>query len=72
MVAGPDNGNVGELLRETGNPVFSPDDNAGIVRALEQAGRLAEQGKGEENYRYARQHMNLEVVANAYIDAYGK
>ena len=39
---------------------------------LEQAGRLAEQGKGEENYRYARQHMNLEVVANAYIDAYGK
>ena len=34
--------------------------------------RLAEQGKGEENYRYARQHMNLEVVANAYIDAYGK
>ncbi len=72
VVAGPDNGNVGELLRETGNPVFSPDDNAGIVRALEQAGRLAEQGKGEENYRYARQHMNLEVVANAYIDAYGK
>lgn len=72
VVAGPDNGNVGELLRETGNPVFSPDDNAGIVRALEQAGRLAEQGKGEENYHYARQHMNLEVVANAYIDAYGK
>ena len=61
VVAGPDNGNVGELLRETGNPVFSPDDNAGIVRALEQAGRLAEQGKGEENYRYARQHMNLAV-----------
>lgn len=72
VVTGPDNGNVGELLRETGNPVFSPDDNDGIVHALEQAVRLAEQGKGEENYRYARQHMNLDGVANAYIDAYGK
>lgn len=72
VVIGPDSGNVGELLRETGNPVFAPDDNYSIVHALQQAERLVEQNKGEENYRYARQHMNLDVVANAYIGAYGK
>lgn len=72
VVIGPDNGNVGELLRKTGNPVFSPDDNRSIVHALEQAERLIEQNKGEENYRYAQQHMNLVVVANAYTDIYGK
>lgn len=72
VVVGPDCGNVGELLRETGNPVFSPDDNGSVVQALQQAIRLAGQGKGEENYRYARLHMNLDTVANAYIDAYGR
>lgn len=70
VVIGPDTGNVGELLRKTGNPTFSPDDNSSIVHALEQAKILVEQNKGEENYRFARQYMSLEVVAKGYGEVY--
>lgn len=70
VVVGPDVGNVGEILRRTGNPVFNPDDPDSVPRALEQARELVEQGKGEENYRYALQHLSLQTVAEQYAQTY--
>ena len=70
VVIGPNVGNVGELLHETENPMFIPDDVNSIVNALEQAKQLCEQGKGEENYYFAKQQMGLNTVANAYIKVY--
>lgn len=70
VVIGPNVGNVGELLRETGNPIFTPDDIHSIVNALKQAKQLSGQGKGEDNYHFAKQQMNLNTVANAYENAY--
>ena len=34
VVIGPDSGNIGELLRNTGNPVFRSDKKQDIIRAL--------------------------------------
>ena len=40
------------------------------VNALKQAKQLSGQGKGEDNYHFAKQQMNLNTVANAYENAY--
>lgn len=47
VVVGPKVGNIGELLSETGNPTFDPDDKKDILRALEEARRLAHGDKGK-------------------------
>lgn len=70
VVVGPDRGNVGEILRETGNPVFDPEDPDDIVRALRAGFKLASSGKGEENARYAREHWNFGRVADLHDRLY--
>lgn len=70
VVIGPDRGNVGEILRETGNPVFDPEDPADVVRALRRGFELAEAGKGEENARYAREHWNFNETGRLHEELY--
>ena len=70
VVVGPDRGNVGEILRETGNPVFDPRDKASVARALKEGFELARRGKGEENARYAREHWNFKTIAEAHDGLY--
>lgn len=70
VVVGPDRGNVGEILQETGNPVFDPDDPVSVVEALKKGLELAERGKGDENARYAQQNWNLDLFAEAHDKLY--
>ena len=70
VVAGPQVGNIGELLTETGNPTFNPDNKADILRALEDARRLSAQGQGEANYEYALRNMNLRKIGQEYARTY--
>ena len=70
VVVGPDRGNVGEILRETGNPVFDPRDKASVARALKEGFELARCGKGEENARYAREHWNFGLIAKSHDELY--
>ena len=70
VVVGPDCGNVGEILRETGNPVFDPRDEASVARALKSGFELARRGKGDENARYAREHWNFQLIAKAHDELY--
>lgn len=69
-VVGPDCGNVGELLRDSGNPVFDPGKPASIKKALKQAFQLNEKQQGEANYRYAIQYLNLSKVGKMYAKTY--
>ncbi|MBM9538186.1 hypothetical protein [Desulfobulbus alkaliphilus] len=55
-VLGPDQGNIGQWLRLTGNPVFDPVDNFSLQSALENALKLSDTDKGEENYTFAMTH----------------
>ena len=66
MVAGPNSGNIGEILAETGNPVFDPADPASVNHALAEAARLAAAGHGDENRKYALEHLRLPQIAAAY------
>ena len=53
VVVGPDCGNVGEILRKTGNPVFEPDKLQSVVRALEVGFVESAEGLGIKNRQYA-------------------
>ncbi len=70
IVIGPDTGNVGEVLRATGNPVFDADSPESIAKAISQTFALRKIDQGEKNYQYAREHLNLTKVAQMYADAY--
>lgn len=72
VVVGPDVGNISELLYDTGNPTFSPNVRGDILHALKEARQLAHWSKGEANYLYAREHMNISVVGKAYVESYKK
>lgn len=67
---GPDTGNVGELLRETGNPTFDPADPASISDALSEACEISRYGQGDINFDYAASHMSAAGVGRQYASLY--
>lgn len=70
VVLGPNVENIGEWLKDTGNPIFDPDDPQSIVKALEKANLMVIWHKGEANYSYAMEHMNIKKVGKEYAQAY--
>lgn len=61
VVAGPNIGNVGEILTEMGNPTFDVNDNDSAVDAILQSLDLANKGKGLCNHDYAMKHFSTEL-----------
>jgi hypothetical protein len=71
VVVGPDSWDVGQLLRETGNPVFDPDRPETAVEAVEQGFRLAAEGqRGPENQRLALSEWSAEQCARQYLQVF--
>lgn len=70
VVVGPNVGNIGELLTQTANPTFDPNDRNSIIRALETGRRLALMERGETNYAYAQEYMNIRKVGKEYAQTY--
>lgn len=70
VAVGPDTGNMGELLRNTGNPTFCPDNKADIIRALKEARQMVAWGKGEVNYQYAIENMSIKKTGKMYVEIY--
>ncbi|WP_303014452.1 glycosyltransferase family 1 protein [uncultured Bacteroides sp.] len=70
VAVGPNTGNTGELLKNTRNPTFQPGNKQDIVRALEEAQRLAVTEKGEMNYAYALENMHIDKVGKQYAELY--
>jgi glycosyltransferase involved in cell wall biosynthesis len=70
VVVGPNTGVVGEILLETGNPTFVPQDPLSLATALEQAQALSAQGKGEQNLEYARRNWSWDDIAAQHVDFY--
>lgn len=66
VIVGPDRGNIGGLLTQTGNPVFDPSDPGSVDRALEQAVRLTATDQGARNRAYAQEHFGIERIAAMY------
>lgn len=70
VIIGPNLGNVGCILTETGNPTFDPNDSSSISDAIREARRLVASGKGEENRQYAILNWNTREIVSRLIDAY--
>ena len=70
VVVGTDFGVIGEILSETGNPTFAPDDISSVVCAIEDAKELAENGKGEENRIYAHKKWNWGKITQEHLALY--
>ena len=68
VVVGPDSWDVGQLLRETGNPVFDPDRPETAIAAVEKGLRLAEEGQiGPANQKLALEQWSAEQCADRYV-----
>ncbi|MCA9064657.1 MAG: hypothetical protein KDA96_16410 [Planctomycetaceae bacterium] len=68
VVVGPDSWDVGELLRETGNPVFDPDHPETAVAAVEEGFRLAAGGHiGAANQKLALEEWTAEQCGEKYV-----
>jgi glycosyltransferase involved in cell wall biosynthesis len=71
VVVGPDAWDIGELLRETGNPVFNPDRPETAASAVEEGFRLAAEGKrGPANRKLALKEWSADQCAALYVDLY--
>ena len=69
-VVGPDVGDVGEILRETGNPVFDVCEPSSVGRAIVAAFAAIEDGLGAHNREYAERNWNISRVVDLLYDAY--
>ena len=72
VVVGPNCGNVGQILKETGNPVFEPWSIDSALTAISEAKELAKANYGEENRRYAMKHWTTDIIVEELISSYNR
>ena len=70
VVVGPNDGNVAEMLRNTGNPIFQTDNLGCLPEALEKGLELARAGFGEKNKEFAKQHLSSTKIAQQLLQYY--
>jgi hypothetical protein len=70
VVTGRDGGDIGEILTETGNPVFNPNESVSVAVATKKAFELAAAGHGQRNQHLAMETWRLEQICEMYFDLY--
>ena len=68
VVVGPDTGNVGEMLKKTGNPVFNPEEEDSVVVAVKEGLKLS--SKGEENKQFAKDKFASRIISEQILKIY--
>jgi glycosyltransferase involved in cell wall biosynthesis len=69
---GPNIGNVGGILTETGNSTFDPSSTASLCQAVYEGLRSAASGKGEQNREYALRHWSTDTISAEIYHLYRK
>lgn len=69
VVVGPDMGNVGPMLRETGNVSFNPQEPSSAIEAIRTALNLPK-NQGEKNQEWANSHLRTSEVCQKIWEAY--
>jgi beta-1,4-mannosyltransferase len=67
IVVGPDIGNIGEVLRKAGNPVYDPSDRENLKSAMEQAYQMLESSTGQINEILSREAWDWGGIARDLI-----
>lgn len=70
IVIGPNYGNIGEILKETGNPIFVPGDVESVHNAMIDAFNLKDTNLAEMNLKYAREKCDPTDIANNHLKLY--
>lgn len=70
IVVGPNIGNVGEILLQTENPVFDPNNLDSISRAINKAIELQKTNLGFNNKEYAIKNWSEEMITEKLIQYY--
>jgi glycosyltransferase involved in cell wall biosynthesis len=71
IVVGPDSWDVGELLKETGNPTFDPDRPETAAKAVEEGFKLAAIGElGPKNQKRALEEWSAKQCAEMYYELF--
>ena len=70
VVVGPNIGNVREILEETGNPVFNPNDISTVTKAIQEGFRLKDTDLSQKNHEYAMKNWNSSIIAQKHIEVY--
>ena len=68
VVVGPDVGNIGPILHETGNFTFDPEHAKSAIDALKNA--LVATSKGNENKVYASKYWSSNLIAATFLRYY--
>ncbi len=69
VVVGPNMGNVGPLLCDTGNPTFNPNDSCSVIAAVRCALNLSHE-YGDKNREWAKKNLLTEKVCTKMMDSY--
>lgn len=70
VVIGPDDGVIGEMLRETGNPVFVPESPKSLAFALQAGIELSQENLGKRNHVFAVEKMHWLTIAAQHVTFY--
>lgn len=70
VIVGPNIGNIGSILNETGNSSFDPSNFDSILSSIERAKILSENGIGNANKKYALDNWSTQVVCKRIILLY--
>ncbi len=66
VVVGSNLGNYGEILKETGNPIFEVGDDSSLQKAILKALLLKDDKFGEKNRKIASNKWNTSKIADLY------
>ena len=70
VVVGPNIGNVGSILQETGNPVFESNSITSVINAIKKGIFLCDNNLGEKNYLFAIEHFSSNAICGKLYDCY--
>jgi len=70
VVLGRNGGDIGEILKETGNPVFDPADDKSIKIAVNSSLNLAQDNHGLKNKEIALQEWGIDTISKKYMSLY--
>jgi hypothetical protein len=70
VVVGPETGNIGTTLRQTGNLLFEPGDESSYVSALRKASARVHSELGATNYQYAISECDKNKIAKEHLELY--
>jgi len=70
VVVGPNIGNVGRLLNETGNPTFDVNDIDSLKKAIDNGFQLANDNYGEKNRTFAFSNLSTNIISQKLYEHY--